>query len=223
MDFTSPIFWTSFGSIIMADILLSGDNAIVIAMVAKGLPPSQQKKAIVFGSLGAVLLRVLLTVLAVELLALPYLKFVGGLLLIWVGFKLMQEEDDEETGQNAHNVGLLAAIRMIVIADLVMSMDNILAVAAAAHGSIVLILFGLALSIPFIVFGSTMLLKVIEKFPILVVFGAGLLGWLAGEMMFADSAVEQIFKVSHDRSLVPIGIVGALTVVGAGYLARSRK
>src|SRR5262249_20347833 len=158
---TSAAFWAALGSIIWVNILLSGDNAVVIALAARSLPPHQQKKAIFFGSAAAIVLRIVLTLIAVEMLKWPWLKIVGGLLLVYIGVSLLLEEDDgEDEGGEQGNASLLAAIRTILVADLVMSLDNVLAVAAAAKGDTVLLVLGLAISIPLIIFGSTLLLKV---------------------------------------------------------------
>ena len=223
MNFLDPALWIALGSIILANILLSGDNAIVIALAARGLPPAQQKKAILFGSGAAIVLRIVLTIVASALLQLPFLKIVGGLLLLWIGLGLMEEEEDVEDDKNTHHVGMLAAVRTILIADLVMSLDNVLAVAAAAHGNMVLLVVGLAISIPLIVFGSTMLLKIIERLPLLVTFGAGLLGWLAGEMIISDPAVQSRFHDLPEISHKIAAVVGAVLVVALGYFRQARS
>jgi YjbE family integral membrane protein len=223
MNFFDPQLWIALGSIIVANILLSGDNAIVIALAARGLPPAQQKKAILFGSGAAIVLRIVLTIVAASLLQLPYLKLIGGALLVWIGLGLMQEEEDVEDHKNTHNVGMLAAIRTILVADIVMSLDNVLAVAAAANGNMVLLVVGLAISIPLIVFGSTLLLKVVERFPLLVTFGAGLLGWLAGEMIVADPAIGQWFPNLPEGAHKGAAIVGAALVVCIGYFMQYRS
>ena len=180
MEFTSAAFWAALGSIIWVNIILSGDNAVVIALAARSLPPQQQKQAIFWGSAAAIVLRVVLTVIAVEMLKWPYLKIIGALLLLYIGVTLMLDDEDEEGDVGKQTGGLLVAIRTILIADLVMSLDNVLAVAAAAKGNIPLLVIGLALSIPLIIFGSTLLLKVMERFPIIIVAGAALLGYQIG-------------------------------------------
>ncbi len=223
MELTSTAFWAALGSIILANILLSGDNAVVIALAARSLPPKQQKQAIIGGSAAAIVMRVLLTLLAVEMLKWPYLKLVGGLALLYIGVTLMLEEEDVEEGVNEHNTGMLAAIRTILIADLVMSLDNVLAVAAAAKGDTLLLVLGLGISIPLIVFGSTMLLKVMERFPIIITLGAALLGYLAGEMMASDTGVQGwIGEVSHLAADIA-GAVGAVLVVVVGLALQRRN
>lgn len=188
----SPAFWTAFGSIIVADILLSGDNAVVIALATRSLPPEQQRRAIIFGSGAAILMRVVLTIMAAALLTYPFLKLIGGLLLLHIGVGLMTGGDEGEGDIGPAGVTMGAAIRTILMADLVMSLDNVIAVAAAAKGDTLLLILGLAISIPFIVFGSTMLLKVMQKYPIIITLGAALLGFLAGEMILTDPAVRAI-------------------------------
>ena len=223
MDITTAAFWAALGSIILANVLLSGDNAVVIAMAARSLPAQQQKKAIFFGSAAAIVLRVVLTLIAVEMLKWPYLKIIGGLLLVYIGVSLLLEEDDGGEQGAASNAGLMAAIRTILVADLVMSLDNVLAVAAAAKGDTVLLVLGLGISIPLIIFGSTVLMKVMERFPIIITAGAALLGFLAGEMLVTDPAVVQHFgDVSHTLSTTA-GIVGAVLVVAVGKWLQARK
>jgi YjbE family integral membrane protein len=187
--FGDPAFWTGLGQIILINIVLSGDNAVVIALAARSLPPQQQKQAILWGSGAAVVMRIILTIVAVELLRLPFLKIVGGLLLLWIAVQLMLPEEEGEGGARA-GIGLWAAMRTILIADLVMSLDNVIAVAAAAKGSLTLLILGLAISIPLVIFGSTLLLKVMERYPIIITIGAALLGWVAGEMFVTDPLVK---------------------------------
>jgi YjbE family integral membrane protein len=223
MELMSGAFWAALGSIILANILLSGDNAVVIALAARSLPAHQQRKAIVWGSAAAIVMRIVLTLIAVEMLKWPYLKLVGGVLLLYIGVTLMLEEEDVEEHTDNHNTGMLAAIRTILIADLVMSLDNVLAVAAAAKGNTLLLILGLGISIPLIVFGSTMLLKVMERFPIIIVLGAALLGYLAGEMMASDPGLARwigdIPPLGHDVA----GAVGAIAVVVVGLALQRRN
>jgi YjbE family integral membrane protein len=222
VDLTSPAFWAALGSIILANILLSGDNAVVIAMAARSLPAHQQKRAIAFGSLAAIAMRVVLTLIAVKMLALPYLKLVGGALLLWIGVNLLAGEDEgHDRGTQA--AGVAAAIRTILVADLVMSLDNVLAVAAAAQGNTALLVIGLAVSVPLIVFGSTMLMKVMERWPAIVTAGAALLGWLAGEMMATDPAVGRLFGELPRFAEPAAGAAGALAVVLVGMARKRRK
>ncbi|MDZ5456373.1 TerC family protein [Azohydromonas lata] len=224
MEIMSAAFWAALGSIIVANILLSGDNAVVIALAARSLPPHQQKKAIFWGSAAAIVMRIVLTLIAVKMLSLPYLKIVGGLLLVYIGVTLLLEEDDEEDDGKHASTGMMAAIRTILVADLVMSLDNVLAVAAAAKGDTVLLVVGLGVSIPLIIFGSTMLLKVMERFPIIITLGAALLGFLAGEMLLTDPAVTAWYGSELPHSTVNVaGAVGALAVVGIGLALQRRS
>ncbi len=185
----SAEFWIGLLKIIWINIILSGDNAVVIALAARSLPPHQQTKAVFLGSGAAVVLRIALTVVAAKLLALPYLQIVGGLLLLWIGVQLLGDEDDEE-GEAKEYGSLMAAVRTILIADLIMSLDNVIAVAAAAKGSLTLLILGLAISIPLVIFGSTLMIKLMERFPVIVVMGAGLIGWVGGETIVSDAALH---------------------------------
>ena len=217
----TPAFWAALGSIILANVLLSGDNAVVIAMAARGLPTHQQNKAIVFGSGAAIVMRIVLTLIAVKMLGLPWLKLGGGLALLYIGANLMSEEE-EQHDHAAKPIGIGAAVRTILVADLVMSLDNVLAVAAAAQGNTVLLVIGLAVSIPLIVFGSTLILKVMDRFPVIIVAGAALLGWLAGEMMLTDPALHGWFGEVGENAVRAGGVVGAVLVVIVGKLLQRR-
>lgn len=222
MDYMSAAFWAALGSIIWVNIILSGDNAVVIALAARSLPPQQQKLAIFWGSAAAIVMRVVLTIIAVEMLKWPFLKIVGALLLVYIGVSLMLEDDDGDGDIGKDGGGMGAAIRTILVADLVMSLDNVLAVAAAAKGNVPLLVIGLALSIPLIIFGSTLLLKVMERFPIIIVAGAALLGFLAGEMFLTDPAlVQRIGELPHWQINVG-GALGAALVVALGMLLQRR-
>ena len=221
MDFTTAAFWAAVGAITLANIVLSGDNAVVIAMAARSLPPSQQRRAIFWGSAAAVVMRIALTLVAVEMLKWPYLKIVGALLLLGIGISLLREAAVEERGH--HEIGTLAAaIRTILVADVVMSLDNVLAVAAAANGSLPLLVIGLLVSVPLIVFGSTLLLKVMDRFPVIIMLGAALLGFLAGEMMLTDPAVLAATGAISPAAVNAAGVVGALIVVAVGLWMRRR-
>lgn len=221
MDLSSAAFWAALGSIILANIVLSGDNAVVIALAARSLPPHQQRQAIFWGSAAAIVMRIILTVIAVEMLKWPWLKVVGGLLLLYIGISLLSEDDGGGEGHDQGG-GMLSAIRTILVADLVMSLDNVLAVAAAAKGNTPLLVIGLAISIPLIIFGSTLLLKVMERFPIIITLGAALLGFLAGEMLLTDPAVTARFgELSHDI-VNAAGAVGAVVVVAVGLWMQKR-
>jgi YjbE family integral membrane protein len=219
MDFSSSAVWVALAYIIFTNILLSGDNAVVIAMASRNLPKEHQSKAIFWGSAAAILLRIFLTLVAVELLGLPYLKMIGAVLLVYIGVQLMADSDDDNDMQASSS--LFTAIRTILIADIVMSLDNVVAVAAAADRAppemrIPLILIGLAMSIPLIIFGSTMLLKVMEKYPVIITLGAALLGYLAGEMFASDPAIHETLKGFLGEPNVPFQILGILLVVVMG-------
>ncbi|HSI49930.1 MAG TPA: TerC family protein [Ideonella sp.] len=222
MDITSAAFWAALGSIILANVLLSGDNAVVIAMAARALPANQQKKAIFYGSAAAIVMRIVLTLLAVKLLAMPYLKLVGGVALVYIGTSLLLENDDEDDAHGTGHTSLMTAIRTILVADLVMSLDNVLAVAAAAHNNTLLLILGLGISIPLIIFGSTMLLKVMDRFPIIITLGAALLGYLAGEMALTDPGVVAL--IGPQPEIVPeiAGAIGAVFVVALGHFLKRR-
>src|SRR5438552_2862617 len=190
-ELVSQAFWIGLAKIIGVNVILSGDNAVVIALAARSLPPQQQRKAVFWGAGAAVILRIILTIFAVALLTLPWLKLVGSLLLFWIGVKLLIPEEGEDDIRASDQ--LLSAIKTILIADLVMSLDNVIAVAAAAGGSYVLLILGLAISIPLVVFGATLLIKLMERFPVIITLGAGLIGWVAGEMLVADLALKGWF------------------------------
>jgi YjbE family integral membrane protein len=183
-EIATQVFWIGLAKIIGVNVILSGDNAVVIALAARSLPPKQQTKAIIWGAGAAVILRILLTIFAVALLALPWLKIIGSLLLFWIGIKLLAgDDDDADINASEH---LMTAIKTILIADLVMSLDNVIAVAAAAGGSMTLLILGLAISIPLVVFGATLLVNLMERYPVIITIGAGLIGWVAGEMLVTD-------------------------------------
>ena len=217
--FSNPDMWIALGQIILINIVLSGDNAVVIALACRTLPPHQQKKAILFGSIGAIVLRIILTFFAVYLLEQPYLKFIGAALLLWIGIGLLKGDDDEDNIEGHSN--LAAAIKTIVIADLVMSLDNVIGVAAAAKGNVALLVIGLVISIPLIIFGSQLLLKIMGRFPVIITLGAGLLGWVAGEMAMTDPAIAGWSAGQHTlHYVVPLLAAGAVVAIGK-WLARS--
>jgi YjbE family integral membrane protein len=214
-----PLFWTALLKIIGVNIVLSGDNAVVIALAARSLPAKQQKQAIFWGSGAAIVMRILLTLFAVALLALPYLKLVGSVLLLWIGVKLLVPEDDGDDINASDN--LLQAIKTILIADLVMSLDNVIAVAAAAGGHWGLMIIGLAISIPLVIFGATLLVKAMERFPIIITIGAALIGYVAGEMAWEDKAIEAWTHPYPENMKYVAAAVGAAFVVLVGqWLAR---
>jgi YjbE family integral membrane protein len=229
-------FWLGLGAIIWVNIILSGDNAVVIALAARSLPQRQQKLAILWGAAAAVVLRIVLTIVAVEMLKLSFLKLIGGALLFWIAVKLLVPEDDgdEDVKSSEHLIG---AIKTILIADLVMSLDNVIAVAAVAKGSILLLVLGLLISIPLVVFGATMLMKVMERYPVIITVGAALIGYVAGEMLVTDPTVLEWFKLNahwmidfeifsvfgHKFELSAAGLMGAAAVVAIGKWLAGRK
>jgi YjbE family integral membrane protein len=205
-------FLVALASIMMVNIVLSGDNAVVIAMASRCLPPKQQKMAILWGSVGAIGLRVVLTLVAVVLLQIPYVQFVGGLLLVWIAAKLLMEENDEENIEAG--TSFMAAVKTIIVADLVMSLDNTLAIAAVAKGDFLLLGLGLGLSIPLIIFGSQVIIKIMDKFPVVVYAGAALIAWTAGEMMMGDHKIGPVIHSAIPAWLVPAAITIGVLAVG---------
>lgn len=236
-------FWVGLVQIIWIDLLLSGDNAVVIALACRGLPEKQRKWGILLGAGAAVGLRIIFALVITYLLAVPFLKLVGGLLLFWIAIKLVVGEDHEEHGSIQETDNLWKAVRTVAIADAVMSLDNVIAIAAAAHGNVWLFVFGLALTIPLIIFGSTLILGIIERFPIFVWAGAALLGWIAGEMLLSDPVILRQLMAwgtglvtqvdvsqSYPVGLKPVAlahygsaVIGAVIVIIAGYVLRGGK
>ena len=216
MSFDDPLFWTALLKIIGVNIVLSGDNAVVIALAARSLHGKQQKQAIIWGSAAAVVMRIVLTFFAIALLDMQWLKLVGSVLLLWIGVKLLIPEAEGPDIKASDN--LLAAIKTILIADLVMSLDNVIAVAAAAGGSVTLLVIGLAISIPLVIFGATMLLKLMERWPIIITIGAALLGFVAGEMAWEDKAIGGFTAQFPGYAKYVIALAGAAFVVGLGRL-----
>ena len=226
MDWMTGVFWVALLKIIWVNILLSGDNAVVIALAARNLPQSQQKKAVFFGSGAAIVLRVVLTIFAVKLLQFPYLKLVGSALLLWIGVQLLAGGEDD--GDIKAGASLWSAVRTILIADLVMSLDNVIAVAAAANSAPdslrnVLLVLGLGLSIPLIIFGSTLLLKLMQRFPAIITLGAALLGFVSGEMAVSDLAIHDWFEAHMHGMEIPVALVCAVGVVLTGMLLARRQ
>jgi len=220
-------FWVALGKIIWVNILLSGDNAVVIALAARSLPDHQRNKAIFVGSAAAIVLRVVLTVFAVQLLQFPYLKIVGALLLFCIGVQLLAPKSDDD-GSVKSSDRLWPAIRTILLADLVMSVDNVLAVAAAADSGppesrLLLLILGLGLSIPLIIFGSQLLLTVMKRFPVIITLGAALLGFVAGEMLVSDQAVAHVFHGVGTATTTIVEVAGAIGVVLIGQWWAKRK
>ena len=219
--FQNPELWIGLLKIIGINIILSGDNAVVIALAARSLPPAQQKKAVLLGSGAAVVLRVGLTVVAARLLEMPYLQLAGGALLLWIGVQLLSEDEGDD-GHAKHHVSLLAAVRTILIADVVMSLDNVIAVAAAAKGSSLLLVAGLAISVPLVVFGSTLMIRLMQRYPFIVTLGAALIGWVGGETMVSDTALAPLL---HSQAWLhqAAPALGAALVFGLGRWLQHRN
>ena len=224
-ELMTATFWLAVGQIIMIDILLGGDNAVVIALACRNLPPKQRAQGIIYGTIGAIVLRVILIAFALALLTVPYLKLVGAVLLLWIGVKLLMPEGDDD-----HNISssdkLWSAVKTVIIADLVMSVDNVLAIAGAAQGAgeahqLPLVIFGLLVSIPIIVWGSTFVLKLMERFPFVITLGAMLLGWIAGQMAYTDPAIKDYLPASAAWSY-GAAVAGALLVLAMGKLLQNR-
>jgi YjbE family integral membrane protein len=221
MDISTAGFWISVAEIIAIDVVLSGDNAVVIALACRDLPPLKRRAGIFWGVTGAIGLRVVLTAFAATLFDLPWVKLGGGLLLLWIGVKLMLPEKDDDDPEVKAAEHLWAAIRIIVLADFVMSLDNVVGIAAAARGNLLLLLFGLAFSIPLIVWASQMIMTLMERFPIVITLGAGLLGYVAGDMITDDPLLRE--AMHSLPAIVPqlSGALGAVVVVILGrWLAR---
>lgn len=226
VEFFETLSWLTVFQIILVDVLLGGDNAVVIALACRNLQPEQRMKGVLWGTAGAILLRVVLIAFAITMLTLPFVKLVGGALLLWIGVKLMVPED--ETADIKSSNSLLTAIKTIILADFVMSLDNVVAIAGAAQSAhadhqIILIIFGLLVSVPIIIWGSTVLLKLLDRFPIIVTFGAGLLGWIAAGMLVTDVSVVNQFGEIDTTAKIAAEVCGALFVVVTGYWLASRR
>lgn len=219
----TPQFMFSVLQIIWIDILLSGDNAVVIALACRSLPPRQRRVGIVLGAAVAVGLRIIFALMITQLLAMPFLKLVGGLLLLWIAVKLIAGEEEEEKDIQPSET-LWKAVRTIAIADAVMSLDNVVAIAAASHGNVWLFVFGLLFSIPLIVMGATLVMTLLARFPILIWAGAVLLGWVAGHMLATDPwLVEKYGQATMKALETPTAIAAALFVLAAGFFMRRRN
>jgi YjbE family integral membrane protein len=228
IEFLVTLHWAAVFQIILIDILLGGDNAVVIALACRNLPPKQRMKGILWGTAGAIILRVILIAFAVTLLQIPFLKLVGGALLIWIGIKLIAPGDHDEHGNLQGGSTLFAAIKTIIVADLVMSVDNVIAIAGAAQQAdpdhqLGLVIFGLLVSIPLIVWGSTLVLRLIERYPIVVAAGGALLGWISGGMMITDPIVVSTFGEPSAVLKYAVSIGGALLVIGWGKWLNSKR
>ncbi len=224
VEFGSPQFWVAGLQIIIINILLSGDNAVVIALACRNLSRRMRVLGIFWGVMGAIVLRIVLTFFAVQLLQFPFLQLVGAALLLWIGIKLIAEDDGGETDIKASD-RLLAAIWTVIVADLVMSLDNVIGVAAAAKGSLVLLIFGLVISIPIVVLGAQLVMKLMERFAWLIVAGGGLLGWLAGEIATHDAAVKPWIDAQMPMLhwILPVAGVVLVVAVGMWLVRRNRK
>jgi YjbE family integral membrane protein len=228
----APMFETSGMSqavialtqIMLINVVLSGDNAVVIALACRRLTPAHQKKAFVWGSVGVVLLMVGLTACVVYLLSLPYIEIVGSALLLWIGIKLLVAEDESEDGGGKveQKATLVAAIRTIIIADIIMSLDNVLAMAGAAKGHLWMLIVGLVITVPVILFGSALLMKLMDRFPVFVIIGAALIGWVAGEMIISDPAIKDWVDVNAAFLHFASPIFCAAFVVAAGKFMEQR-
>jgi YjbE family integral membrane protein len=224
----SAPFWIAVGQIIMIDILLGGDNAVVIALACRKLPPDLRTKGIVWGTAGAVILRVVLIFFALQLLAIPFLKIIGAALLVWIGVKLLLPEAEDAHGNIDGSERLWGAVKTVIVADLVMSVDNVIAIAGAAETAggghtMPLVIFGLLVSIPIIVWGSQFVMKLMDRFPMVITFGAMLLGWIAATMAITDPAFANPDILSQVPKFKPntvfkygAGVAGALLVLGLG-------
>ncbi|MDP1651920.1 MAG: TerC family protein [Rhodocyclaceae bacterium] len=220
-DPTTLVFWIAVLQIIAIDILLGGDNAVVIALACRKLPTEQRKKGIFWGVAGAIVLRIVLIFFALQLLDIPWLKIVGALLLVWIGIKLLQPEE-EGHGDVAAATTLMAAIKTIIIADAVMSLDNVIAVAAAAHGSMLLVTFGILVSIPVVVWGSQLVLKLMDRYPVVISGGAALLGWIGGGMIVSDPALPAGLLDGIPYPKYVLAVAGAVLVVALGKWLAAR-
>ncbi|CAN0623271.1 Integral membrane protein, YjbE family [Burkholderia multivorans] len=227
LEFLTSLHWGAVFQIVVIDILLGGDNAVVIALACRNLPPSQRLRGVLWGTAGAIVLRVALIAFAVVLLDVPLLKFAGGVLLLWIGVKLMAPAPDAHDNIKPADK-LWTAVKTIVVADAVMSLDNVIAIAGAAEQAdpghrLALVIFGLVVSIPIIVWGSTLVLKLLDRFPVIVAFGAALLGWIAGGLMVNDPAGDRWPLLDTPAAIYGASVAGALFVVGIGYALKKRR
>jgi YjbE family integral membrane protein len=221
-EFATSAFWIAVLQIIAIDILLGGDNAVVIALACRRLPEQQRNKGIFWGVVGAIGLRIVLIFFALQLLAVPYLKIVGALLLFWIGVKLLQPEQEEAHGDVAASTTLAGAVKTIIVADAVMSLDNVIAVAGAAKGSMALVVFGIVVSIPVVVWGSKLVLKLMDRFPIVIAAGGALLGWIGGGMLLSDPAMPKDFAQGIPYAHYLFSAVGAVFVIAVGKWMAAR-
>lgn len=227
LEFLQTLSWAAVFQIVLIDILLGGDNAVVIALACRNLPHKQRMQGILWGTAGAIILRVALIAFALTLLGIPFLKIIGALLLVWIGIKLLIPEDDAH-GKVGGGTTILAAVKTIIVADFVMSLDNVIAIAGAAQGAhpdhqIGLVIFGLVISVPIIVWGSTLVLKLIDRFPSVVTFGAALLGWIAGGMLITDIFIVERFGEPSGTLKLAAEVAGAVLIVLVGRWFAQRK
>lgn len=222
MSFDDPQFWIAVLQIIAIDIVLGGDNAVVIALACRRLPEDQRKLGIFWGVFGAIALRVVLIFFALSLLAIPYLKIVGGVLLLWIGVKLLQPESDGEHEVDASTT-LMGAIKTIIVADAVMSLDNVIAIAGAAKDEMGLVVFGLIISVPIIVWGSQLVMKIMDRYPVTIVIGAGLLGWIAGDMVVTDVVTKEWVSTQAKYLHWIAPVAAALIVITVGKVLATRQ
>ena len=228
-----PDLWVAVGQIIMIDILLGGDNAVVIALACRKLPPAQRTQGIIWGTVGAIVLRVILIFFALTLLAIPYLKLVGAILLVWIGVKLLAPGDEDGHADVQGSDRLWAAVRTVIVADLVMSVDNVIAIAGAAESAggdhkMPLVIFGLLVSIPIIVWGSQFVIKLMDRFPVVITVGGMLLGWIAGTMAVGDPAAASFIpQASPGEAIASVrysaGVAGAVLVLVVGLVLKRRQ
>ena len=221
MELFSPDFFSALLAIIVIDLVLAGDNAIVIAMAAKNLPAHLQKKAIIWGAVGAIVVRSAMTLVVVYLLNIPGLMLIGGLLLVWIAYRLLNPAQDDD-GHGPASSTFWGAMKTIVIADAVMGLDNVLAVAGAAHGSYVLVVLGLLISIPVVIWGSTQILKLVERYPSVTYLGAGVLAWTAAKMMISEPFSKEWLASQSPALEYVIQVVVVLGVLSGGFI-RSRR
>ncbi len=219
---TSPEVWVALFQICVINILLSGDNAVVIALACRNLPLKQQKQAFAIGAVGVIVLMTALTAFAAYLMSLPYLEMIGSVLLLWIGVKLLAPGDEEE-GDGKVSSSFWDAVKTIIIADIVMSLDNVLGMAGAAKGHLGMLFLGMVITIPLILFGSALIMKLMERFPVFITFGAGLLGWVAGEMAIADPAIRQTLEAHAHYMEFVAPVLGAALVVVAGRVLAHRR
>ncbi len=227
LEFLQTLSWAAVFQIILIDILLGGDNAVVIALACRNLPRKQRMQGILWGTAGAIGLRVALIAFAMTLLAVPFLKIIGALLLLWVGIKLLIPDEDAH-GNISGGASVFAAVKTIIVADFVMSLDNVIAIAGAAQSAhpdhqMGLVIFGLLVSVPIIVWGSTLVLKLIDRFPLVVTFGAALLGWIAGGMLITDIYIVEQFGQPSGSIKLAAEVIGAVLIVAAGRWFAQRK